>query len=155
MPKSKKSRPEVDEFFLEPATREAHVRIFNSGAVFNPRVRVFDSGATRDSEDGKFDYEGFLSPIVIRRYAEYMHQHRTQPDGKMRDSDNWQRKFGLPVLMKSGFRHFVDWWLIHRGHKAVDRKTGEAIDIQDALCALIFNASAYLYEILEASPSGE
>ena len=54
-------------------------------------MRTFKSGATRDDDAEKFDYEGFLSPLVIRRYAEYMHGHRKQVDGKMRDSDNCQK----------------------------------------------------------------
>jgi len=36
------------------------------------KVRTFDTGATRDTEDGKLDYEGFLSGRVLKRYAEYM-----------------------------------------------------------------------------------
>jgi hypothetical protein len=39
-------------------------------------MRQFISGATRDSEEGKFDYEGFYSPLVIKRFSQYMNKHR-------------------------------------------------------------------------------
>lgn len=51
-------------------------------------IREFDTGATRTTEEGKYDYEGFLSPLVIERYGHYMHAHRIMPDGSLRDSDN-------------------------------------------------------------------
>jgi len=104
--------------------------------------REFETGATRDTEDGKLDYEGFLSPAVLQRFAEYMHQHRRQSDGTMRDSDNWQRGMPRPVYMKSGLRHTLNWWKLHRGLAANE-------GIEDALCAIIFNASGYLFELLE------
>ena len=74
-------------------------------------MRVFDTGATRDADIGKNDYEGFLSPLVIQRYGKYMNKHRKQVDGKLRDSDNWQKGFGenhYAVCMKSLWRHFMD-----------------------------------------------
>ena len=43
--------------------------------------------------------------------------------------------------MKSLLRHVIDLWKFHRGHKG--RET-----IKDALCAIIFNAQAYLFSIL-------
>lgn len=114
------------------------------------QMRTFDTGATRDSDENKFDYEGFLSPLVIRRYAEYLHRHRTQADGKKRDSDNWQR--GIPIVkyMKSHWRHFMDLWSIHRGILVKDPKDGHIISKEEALCGDIFNASGHLYELLKA-----
>ncbi len=58
------------------------------------RNREFISGATRNSEEGKLDYEGFLSPLALARYAQYMHRHRELEDGTLRASDNWQK--GIP-----------------------------------------------------------
>lgn len=104
-------------------------------------MRTFETGATRDQDENKPDFEGFLSPLVLDRYAEYMHKHRKQADGTLRDSDNWQKGIPLPAYMKSGFRHFLDWWKEHRGHRT---KEG----LEEALCALIFNASGYLHEVL-------
>ncbi|KKK91068.1 hypothetical protein LCGC14_2716670, partial [marine sediment metagenome] len=107
-------------------------------------MREFESGATRDTVEGKFDFEGFLSPAVLNRYAEYMNKHRTQADGNVRDSDNWQKGIPLDVYMKSGFRHFFSWWANHRH---VDDVVKE--DIEESLCALLFNVMGYLHEYLK------
>ncbi len=106
--------------------------------------RKFDTGATRDSDVGKYDYEGFLSPLVIERYGQYMDKHRKQSDGKIRESDNWQNGFGndhYAVCMKSLWRHFIDLWFEHR--KLVSR---EGID--DAICGILFNTMAYYHKVL-------
>ena len=102
-------------------------------------MRTFQNGATRQSDNGKLDFEGFLSPTVLLRYAEYLHEHRFQADGKLRDSDNWQKGIPKDVYMKSLWRHFENLWLMHRGH-------GSAESIEDALCAVMFNTMGYLYE---------
>ncbi len=107
-------------------------------------MRNFDSGATRDTDENKLDFDGFLSPLVLHRYAEYLNKHRTQADGNLRDSDNWQKGIPLAVYMKSGFRHFFGWWANHR-------KSGTVIkeDIEESLCGLLFNAMGYLHEYLK------
>ena len=107
-------------------------------------MRNFLSGATRDNDETKIDYEGFLSPLVLQRFGEYMNKHRTQADKKLRDSDNWQKLFGeehLAVCMKSAWRHFHAWWSAHRGEPSED--------IEESICAVIFNAQAYLFKILK------
>lgn len=111
-------------------------------------VRTFESGATRDVEDHKNDYEGFLNPLVIRAFGDYMHHHRIQSDGNLRPSDNWQRGMGQKAYMKSMWRHFHDVWTIHRGYDAVDFN-GESVDQVEALCALMFNVQGMLYEVLK------
>ena len=108
------------------------------------KVRKFKTGATRDTNEGKYDYEGFLSPLVIKRFGEYMNKHRKQSDGSLRDSDNWQKGFGenhFDVCIKSLWRHFMDLWRFHRGYKG--RET-----IYDALCGILFNTMAYLHQLL-------
>lgn len=105
-------------------------------------MRTFSTSATRDGDENKFDIEGFLSPIVIERYCQYLHKHRIQADGKMRDSDNWQKGMPRAVYLKSLLRHLLDAWKYHRGYY-VDQ------DIQDSLCGIVFNAMGYLYEILK------
>ena len=105
-------------------------------------IRQFGTGATRDTDEGKYDYEGFLSPLVIERYGQYMNKHRKQSDGNLRDSDNWQRGIPKQAYIKSGWRHFIDWWKEHRG---IPTKDG----IEEALCALLFNVSGYLHEHLK------
>lgn len=111
-------------------------------------VRKFSTGATRDTEEGKPDYEGFLSPLVIKRFGEYMNKHRTQSDGSLRDSDNWQKGMPKDTYIKSGFRHFMDWWLEHRGFKSRD-------GVEDALCGLLFNVQGYLHEVLKEEKKTE
>ena len=108
--------------------------------TYQIKTRVFKTGATRDSNQNKLDYEGFLSPLVLKRYAEYMHKHRLQSDGKLRDSDNWQRGMPKEEYIKSAWRHFMDWWLFHRGYEG--RET-----IEEALCALLFNTMGYIHEL--------
>ena len=106
------------------------------------KIRTFGTGATRDTDEGKYDYEGFLSPLVIQRYGQYMNKHRKQSDGSLRDSDNWQKGIPLNAYMKSAFRHFMDWWSEHRNIKTKD-------GIEEALCALLFNVQGYLHEYLK------
>jgi len=103
-------------------------------------IRKFATGATRDTAVNKFDYEAFLSPIVLKRFAEYMHKCRIQSNGELRDADNWQLGIAQDVYIKSAFRHFMDWWHSHRGDKTVNR--------EEALCAMMFNVMGYLFEEL-------
>lgn len=107
------------------------------------RTRKFSTGATRDTDSGKLQYAGFLSPLVLRRYAEFMHKHRKQSDGKLRAADNWQKGLPLEVYMDSGWRHFMDWWGWQR--KWWDLKEG----IEEVLCALLFNVMGALHVILK------
>ena len=109
-------------------------------------MREFDTGATRDSDDGKPDYEGFFSPLCIESYGRYMHKHRKQKDGKLRASDNWQRGITPDAYMKSLLRHTVDLWLIHRGFRCCGRE-GETVE--DLLNAIHFNSDGYLFELLK------
>lgn len=105
-------------------------------------VRKFETGATRDTDTNKYDYEGFLSPIVLRRFAEYMDKHRIQSDGTLRDSDNWQKGIPKDVYIKSLHRHFVDLWLEHRKYNGRE-------DIENSICAILFNSMGYLFEVLK------
>jgi hypothetical protein len=137
-----------------------------------PIIRIFDTGANRNSDGGKFDYEAFLSPIVLHEYAAYMHENRFLEDGTMRDGDNWQKGIPMDVYMKSGWRHFHEWWLIHRGYfvyrekRVTDGKKSEhthpyhkrldvipegwyEVTIRKCICGLLFNAMGYLHEWLK------
>lgn len=106
------------------------------------KVRTFETGAARSSDNGKIDPEGFLPPIVILRYSQYMQKHRTQPDGNVRESDNWQRGIPLNQFMKSLWRHFLTLWLLHRGYKAEET-------LDDSLAAIMFNTIGYWYETIK------
>lgn len=106
-------------------------------------MRTFDTGATRDSDENKPDYEGFLSPLVLARYGEYMMKHQVQADGSLRSSDNWQHGIPKDAYIKSAFRHFMDWWLEHDGYESRE-------GLEEALCALMFNVMGYLHEELKS-----
>ena len=105
-------------------------------------MRVFKTGATRDNDDNKIDYEGFLSPRVLERFGEYMLKHQYQADGKKRDSDNWQKGIPSNAYMKSGFRHFMAWWKEHRGIKTPD-------GTEENICALMFIAIACIDNLIK------
>lgn len=114
----------------------------------NGTIRKFETGATRDTSKDKLDFEGFISPLVLRRYAQYLHKHRIQSDGTMRDSDNWQKGMSLGVYIKSKIRHGNATHLIHDGFKAHDEK-GNEVDLEESLCAELFNTMGYLFEVLK------
>ncbi|MFI4971126.1 MAG: hypothetical protein ACHP7H_00485 [Hyphomicrobiales bacterium] len=122
-------------------------------------VRTFGTGATRDLDANKLDFEGFLSPLVLKRYAEHMHKARKMPDGSMRASDNWQLGIPVDAYMKSLFRHMFDVWATHRGIECTEvvRGVNTVKDIETELCAVLFNSSGMLHELLkaklEASPA--
>jgi hypothetical protein len=111
-------------------------------------MREFNTGATRDTADGKLDYEAFFSPQVLKRRAEYMHNHRIQADGTLRAGDNWQKGIPLEEYMKSGFRHFMDWWTEHRDMLLAEGKDDVSV-MEEAICALMFNCEGYLHELLK------
>lgn len=118
----------------------------------SPTTRQFLTGATRDGDTNKLDYEGFISPIVWVRFAEYMHKCRLRniPAGEtIRASDNWQKGIPLDQYVKSGLRHAIEWWLMHRGYPAKDEK-GTILDLEEVLCAILFNVQGYLFELLES-----
>jgi len=110
-------------------------------------IRQFPTGATRDSEAGKLDFEGFFSPFALEAYAHYMNKHRVQSDGSLRDSDNWQKGFGPNVTIKSAFRHYFAWWKIHRGGQVIDERDGHVVTKIEAICGMLFNGFAELHEI--------
>lgn len=103
--------------------------------------RVFETGATRDAADDKLDFDGFISPLVLQCFAEYMHANRKRPDGSIRDSDNWQLGIPLPQYRKSLWRHFFSFWKDHRLANKVNRT--------DA-CGILFNTMGMLHEDLKA-----
>ncbi len=118
------------------------------------KVRKFETGATRDTENGKPDYEGFLSPDVLELYGAYMHKHRKQLDGQLRDSDNWQKGIPVAAYMKSMWRHFFAVWRLHRGLRTVDEK-GAVVTMEDALMATLFNVMGYTFEWLKKKQEKE
>lgn len=137
-----RSLPERIKSLLDPAPRPVES---------TEQVRTFQTGADRDGNvDRKHDYEGFLSPYAIRAFGAYMHKHRTRRDGTLRDADNWQHGIPSHVYMQSAWRHFMDWWCLHRGMD-VDDFDGNEVDLESALCGLLFNVQGYLHEHMKGN----
>ena len=111
------------------------------------QIRTFDTGATRDTDQGKLDYTRALSPIVLERYVQYLNKHRKQPDGSMRDFDNWKKGLPFRESFSSLGRHLIDVWKMIEGFSAEDNHG--PCNIDDTLCAIIFNASTMLHERLK------
>ena len=132
---------ETDTYTVEEMRHEDEAQGLAITDYVASRMRAFATGATRDTDAGKLDYEGFLSPAVLEAFAAYMHTHRVQSDGNLRDSDNWQKGMPLDVYMKSMWRHFMDVWKAHRGLPT-------SVDHVEALMALMFNVQGMAYEIL-------
>ena len=112
-------------------------------------VRQFNTGANRSKDENKPDYEGFLCPLVVEEYGQYMHSHRRLPDGSFRESDNWQKGIPLTAYAKSLVRHVFQFHRLHRGYPVNDWDTGKPVALKEMLCAIIFNASGYLHEVLK------
>jgi len=130
-----------------PAIEYAVWREWGDMVNAEDKGRYFASGAYRDSDDGKLDFEGFYHPLVMERFARYMDKNRRQSDGRLRGSDNWQAGIPKSEYMKSGMRHFMDWWACHRGTPIRED------DIEEAICGLLFNAQGYLFELLKEQQS--
>lgn len=109
-------------------------------------IRTFATGATRDTTQGKLDYVKALSPIVLRRYVQYLDKHRLQPDGSYRDFDNWKKGIPQEAYISGGGRHFWDTWLLTDGYTTEDNHG--PVEIEDAICAQLFNLMGRLHEML-------
>ncbi len=118
-----------------------------------PVIRTFASGATRDVVDGKFDYDGFLSPHLIEAFGTYMHFNRHLPDGSTRPGDNWQHGFDEGVARSSLWRHFNDFWRATRptepgGHEYYPIKE----NVLWAAMGVIFNTQAMVHVLMKDDP---
>lgn len=118
-------------------------------------VQKFDTGATRSADEHKFDYEGFINPEVLYRYGQYMHEHRTQRDGSLRDSDNWQKGIPLAKYVKSLVRHVIDLWRMNRGYEVINPDTNKPHTPDELCCAIMFNSMGYLKEFLSMPTTQE
>lgn len=105
------------------------------------KIRTFDTGANRDTAEGKLEYAGFMHPLVLKRFAEYMDFNRHLADGSVRASDNWQKGIPIEVYEQSLARHFMDVWLCIRGQ---DKEATEPYET--ALCGVLFNTMGLLLE---------
>ena len=74
-----------------------------------------------------------------------MLKHQLQADGKKRESDNWKKGMPKRVYLESLLRHVLDvWGGVTWDDSVVLTPTG----LEDALCAVIFNASGLLRAVL-------
>jgi hypothetical protein len=123
------------------------------------KIREFETGANRDSDDGKYDFEAFLSPEVLFEFAEYMHGKRHLIDGTYRDGDNWQKGMPINVHVKSFIRHSWDLWLWSRSREIRPKQRiarlrprpedGKIPPIKDTLAALLFAIQGIWLEIIK------
>lgn len=113
------------------------------------KIRTFTSGATRNLSDHKIDYDGFLSFKVLRRFGEYMSSKRLQANGVVRDGDNWKKGIPIAEYRKSLLRHIFDLKRLSEGEVVLDDDTGEKLDEQTLLCAVLFNTQGWLHEALK------
>jgi len=112
-------------------------------------MRIFDTGATRNVETDP-DYHGFFSPLSMHAYGEYMHAHRLQADGTMRDSNNWQLGMPQDSFVRSLVRHAHDVELIHDGYKELARSdVRDPSTLKAHLSAIIFNAQGMLHFLVK------
>jgi hypothetical protein len=118
----------------------------DGGSLAASPVRGFASGAIRSNDADRIDPEGFMNPLVVERFCEYMKKHRVMADGNLRASDNWQKGMPKETAIKGMFRHFVHLWTRHRDLPVTDPKA--AADILEDLCAIRFNVDVYMWEII-------
>ena len=115
-------------------------------------MRTFDTGATRDTDEGKPDYRGYLSPAALKRFGQYMTEHRKQSDGGLRASDNWKK--GIPPIeyTSSLLRHVFDAWDMYEEAEYRLEAIAASKEWQDLLCAVLFNVQGLIHETLKFEP---
>jgi len=104
------------------------------------KMRKFKTEAFRDNDKSKLNIIGSLSPLVLRRFCKFMHDHNIKAGKLIRDEANWKKGMPKQSYMESLGRHFLDTWILHEGY--------EKGNIEELLCADIFNTMGYLHEIL-------
>jgi hypothetical protein len=107
-------------------------------------MRIFNTGATRDNDEQKLNYTGSLSPLVLKRFVKFMRDHNIKGGELQRDESNWKKGIPQQSYMDSKIRHIIDTWLLHEGYLT----EAEIDDIEETLCAEIFNSMGMLREIL-------
>lgn len=130
---------------LEPVNRYPEPKSLNGP------IQTFNSGATRNLDADKFDYEAFLNPEALHAFATYMHEHRKQKDGTLRDGDNWQKGMPFRTYIKSLVRHTMDLWRMSRGYAVTNPDTNLPHTQRELCCAIVFNAMGYLKELVDPS----
>jgi hypothetical protein len=109
------------------------------------KLRTFATGATRDTAENKSEPWGFTSALVEKRFCEYMHKHRQQSDGELRESDNWKKGIPLDAYRHSLSRHIQDLRLILEGFPSQAREDS----LEEVLCSMLFNVQGMLHEVIK------
>lgn len=105
-------------------------------------MRKFKSGATRDNDEQKINIVGSFSPLVICRFAQFMRNHNIK-DGKLkRNESNWKKGMPIQSYFESKARHYLEAWKTYEGY--------EEGNIENLLCADLFNTMGHLHEVLVA-----
>jgi hypothetical protein len=107
-------------------------------------LRTFATGATRDTAEGKLEPWGFTSPYAEKAFCEYMHRHRVQSDGSLRDSGNWKKGIPVEVFFHSLSRHILEFRLLWESDPPP-----AAGDLVEVLCAIRFNVDGMLHELVK------
>lgn len=128
------------ELVESPLTVPATSNVVGAG------IRTFETGATRDTAAGKLSYMKALSPEVLEAYIKYLDKHRLQPDGSMREFDNWKKGIDKRVYLDSLLRHDKAVWKLMLGYEVSDNHG--PVTLLDSLMAVIFNATGMAYELL-------
>ena len=105
-------------------------------------MRTAPTGATRDKISGKLEFFKFFSVYAFKKYADYMFSKRIQPDGELRDADNWAKGMPREWYASSLERHAMDVTFHMKGAPELAEE-----DLETALCGLLFNTQALLHEI--------
>jgi len=108
-------------------------------------MRKFETGATRSPIGDKLRYADFLDSRVIKRYCQYMHKHRVQADGQVREPNNWKKGIDRASLVDSLNRHQMDVLMWYHGYEDEMEEP-----IEEALCAVMFNTMALLDAVLKS-----
>ena len=120
-------------------------------------MRSFSTGATRDTGEGKLEFDGFIAVELIEQFAKFMNMNRLQSDGKLRNSDNWQKGIPNEVCLKSHYRHFFESWKISRQFIDLEDQTfhvdwmnrQDYIEFVAALMGQVFNIQCILKNMAE------
>lgn len=146
------ARDKTEEWDMRPDTPIVVTRDYSRTEQMDPAVepqvsiRVFETGATRDQNQDKLDYSGFLSPLALQRFAQYMHKHRRQADGSMRASDNWKKGIPIAAYKESMIRHVVEWWKLYEQNWSMEHSD----ELEELACAILFNVQGFLHESAKA-----
>jgi len=95
-------------------------------------------------DEDKPKYKSYLSPLAMLAYGKYMLKHQVQPDGSIRDADNWKKGIPKEQYAESLLRHYMDLWLHLEGFGALARE-----DWETALCGIMFNSQGLLHEFIK------